>query len=209
MEILEVNGAKARLPLLDVGVASRPIDGLDTSGDRHLVTFFDGGALVALVDGLGHGPDAAYAAEKALAALSNHADGDIISLTKRCHDTLINTRGAVMSLASFNARDNSMSWLGVGNVEGLLLRADPEAAPKVQSVLLRGGTLGFRLPPLRANTLPVAHGDTLVFVSDGISGAFRDCVNTSDSPQVLADHILDDCGKHTDDALALVVRYLG
>ena len=32
------------------------------------------------------------------------------------------TRGVVLSIALFNAENNTMTWLGVGNVDGLLLR---------------------------------------------------------------------------------------
>ena len=61
-----------------------------------------------------------------------------------------------MSLASFNALDGAMTWLGVGNVTGLLLRADAGAERKRESLLLRGGVVGYRLPPLRPVAIPIA-----------------------------------------------------
>jgi len=114
-----------------------------------------------------------------------------------------------MSLASFNGRDNTMTWLGVGNVEAMLLRADAAASPRRENVLLRSGVVGCQLPALRAAIIPVMRGDVLVFATDGIGGHFAEEVILSDPPQRIAEHILARCAKGTDDALVLVARYLG
>ncbi len=100
-----------------------------------------------------------------------------------------------------------MTWLGVGNVEGFLLRAAPNS-PR-ESVLLRGGVIGYQLPPLRATVLSLARGDTLVLATDGIKSTFADNLNLADPPQQIADRILARCNKDIDDALVLVVHYLG
>ena len=38
---------------------------------------------------------------------------------------------------------------------------------------MRGGTVGYMLPPLNPRTLPVQPGDTLVLASDGIRHGFK------------------------------------
>jgi serine phosphatase RsbU (regulator of sigma subunit) len=119
------------------------------------------------------------------------------------------TRGVVMSLAFFNAQDSTLTWVGVGNVEGMLVRADAKAHPARESVLLRGGVLGYELPPLRASVIPVFRGDTLILSTDGIRHGFAEELTLRDSPQQIADRILAHSGKGTDDALVLVARYLG
>ena len=58
----------------------------------------------------------------AIATLAAYAHEPIISLIRRCHEALRGTRGVVMSIASLNTHDRTMVWLGVGNVEGVLLR---------------------------------------------------------------------------------------
>jgi serine/threonine protein phosphatase PrpC len=100
-----------------------------------------------------------------------------------------------------------MTWLGVGNVEGTLLHV-AEELPR-QSVLLRGGVVGYQLPPLRASVLPVARGDLLILASDGIRNGFADGPALTDSPQQIADRILGEYNRGTDDAIVLAVRYLG
>ena len=61
-----------------------------------------------------------------------------------------------------------MTWLGVGNVEGVLIRADTRATPAAESVLLRGGVVGYQLPALQASVVPVSRGDLLILATDGI-----------------------------------------
>jgi phosphoserine phosphatase RsbX len=93
------------LPFIDWAVAARPLAGQSVSGDRHAVAPFPAGALVGVIDGLGHGEEAAVAAAIAVATLTAHAHEPVISLLKRCHEQLKGTRGVVMSVASFAARD--------------------------------------------------------------------------------------------------------
>jgi len=57
--------------------------------------------------------------------------------------------------------------------------------------------------------LPVSPGDTLILATDGVRGGYLDLVAVSDPPQQLADQLLAEYGRGTDDALVLVARYLG
>jgi serine/threonine protein phosphatase PrpC len=199
-------------PLIEWGAAAAALPGQAVSGDRFVVAPFPDGALVAVADGLGHGADAAAAADIAVNILQAHAAEAVISLVRRCHDALARTRGVVLTLASFNAADDSMTWLGVGNAEGVLLRgptASGRPASPRETALLRAGVVGYQLPPLRASVLPVAPGDTLILTSDGIHSGFAVAVTPTDSPQQIADRILGQYNRQTDDAIVLVVRYLG
>jgi negative regulator of sigma-B (phosphoserine phosphatase) len=198
-----------RSALIDWAVATLALPGEAQSGDLHLVTSLATGVLVAVVDGLGHGIEAATAARAAVAALERHAREAPLSLLERCHRALHGTRGAVMSLAFLGER--SMTWVGVGNVEGLLLRADGTGRPAHahSSLATRGGIVGSELPRLQTQTLPLAHGDLLIFATDGIKEGFAHGLPTDATPQQLADHILARHGKGTDDALVLVARYHG
>lgn len=196
--------------LLDCGVASRPLPGESESGDRHVVKRFRNGALVAAVDGLGHGPEAASAARLAVETLERHAAESVIPLVQRCHARLAGTRGVVLSLGKFNWHDHTLAWLGVGNVEGWLLRPGaPSGPPEREALVLRGGVVGHQLPPLRAVVVPVASGDMLIFATDGIRSGFVQGLMLSDPLTRVANRILALYAKDTDDALVLVARYLG
>jgi phosphoserine phosphatase RsbX len=196
--------------LIEWAVAELVLPGQTESGDRYLVTPTPDGALVAVVDGLGHGAEAAEAAKAAVRSLERHAHEPIIPLIRNCHRSLAGTRGVVMSVAAFDARAETVTWVGVGNVEGVLLRAQATTPLGRESLLLRGGVVGVHLPALAAAIFPVTRGDELIFATDGIRGDFVVRPLTGgDGPQQLADGILATWGTRTDDALVLVARYLG
>src|SRR5438552_15393017 len=111
------------------GVASIPLKGNTRSGDTHLVKCLPNGTLVAVVDGLGHGEDAADAAAETIAAIEEDPTDSVIGILRRCNDRLQGKRGSVMTIAYFDAREKTLTGTGVGNVEGLLLRADPNISP--------------------------------------------------------------------------------
>lgn len=196
-------------PLLDWGAATLAVPGESESGDRYAVRNFPEGVLVAVVDGLGHGEEAVAAAEIAVREIKNSGLWSVIPLIKHCHARLRDTRGVVMSAAFFNALEETMTWLSVGNVEGVLLRVRPGDGPGRESLVLRGGVVGSQLPPLYAAILSLVPGDTLVLATDGVHGGFYDGINLRESPQRNADRILAQCSRGTDDALVFVARYKG
>lgn len=195
--------------VLQWGIASRSYEDNSESGDLSLVVPFQGGALVAVIDGLGHGAEAAASARHAAEILQEHASEPPVSLMQRCHEKLRPMRGAVMSLASFNASANMLTWLGVGNVESCLIRTNPGAVSKNEFLRLHGGTVGDRLPSLQAEKLPIYQGDILIFTTDGIkNGNFSRVIGFRKKPARIAEYILDQWGREDDDALVLVARCL-
>jgi hypothetical protein len=195
--------------LLEWGMASEPLAGQPESGDLGLVLPFPGGILIGALDGLGHGDEAAAAARAAAEVLETEREAPVVHLLQRCHEALVKTRGVVMSLASFSARERTLTWIGIGNVEGLLLRPNATAHPRRESLFLRGGVVGFNLPPLAASAIRVARGDTLVFATDGIRSDFANHLPPLEPPQQAADLILAQHAKKTDDALVLVAVFGG
>src|SRR5258706_7005854 len=98
--------------------ASRPIAPGQVSGDLCLVRESAHGVLVAVVDGWGHGPDAASAAQRAVALLGGGGLDRPIEVVRRCDEGLRGSRGVVLSLAWFDSAMDTMTWIGVGNVAG-------------------------------------------------------------------------------------------
>jgi serine phosphatase RsbU (regulator of sigma subunit) len=198
--------ANAPASLFDHAVASRAHGGAEISGDHHAVRQLDRGVLVAVVDGLGHGADAAFAARLAIKTITADPNPEITGLVQRCHAVLNRSRGVVMSIALLDDQQRTMTWLGVGNVEGVLIR--PGAA-KRESILMRGGIVGHRLPPLRTATLPLSAGDLLVLATDGIREGFAESLRAEAPLQEIADRVLDCWGRAEDDALVLAGRWHG
>jgi phosphoserine phosphatase RsbX len=203
-----VTDAPAAPQVLDWAHAGAALEG-DRSGDVHVVAPFPHGAVAAVIDGLGHGHEAWEAADEAARVIARHAADPVNLLVERCHEALRRTRGAVMTVASFDVRAGAMTWVAVGNVEGVLLRDARRGAAGREVVTARGGIVGYQLPPLRSATLPVLPGDTLVLATDGIRSGFVADLDRSAGPRALAESILARHGRGSDDALVLVARYLG
>jgi hypothetical protein len=178
------------------------------SGDSHVARQLPEGVLAAVIDGIGHGGEAADAARIAGDTLTSSPHEDAVSLVWRCHEALKQTRGVVMTLLFFSP-SGAMTWVGVGNIEGVIVRGDSHGRVRSNHVVLRGGVIGHRLPPLRAESLMLLPHDTVVVATDGIRAEFSDDLIPGGEPQVIAEQILMRHRKGTDDALVLVVRCLG
>jgi phosphoserine phosphatase RsbX len=183
------------------------LDGEPESGDVDVVAGYPDGTLVALIDGLGHGVEAAEASREAARVLRRFAGEPVTVLVERCHEALRGSRGVAMSVAAFDALSSSLSWVGVGNVEAVLVRGG--AGRGKESVTPRGGVVGYQLPPLRAAAVSVAPGDTLVMATDGIRSAFLAELRAPATPAQLARAVFSRHARGTDDALVLVARYVG
>ncbi len=191
------------------GIAGRCRRGENTSGDLGVVALHRDGALVAAIDGVGHGSEAALAAGRAGEVVRETGSQDLVLITKRCHDALRGTRGAAISLAFISARRSTMTWLGVGSVEGRVLSGDPSALRLKDSLALRNGVPGHELPGLRTATVDIRPGDLLVLATDGIDTGFGESLDVSGSTEAISERVVAGHGRPTDDALVVAVRFLG
>jgi negative regulator of sigma-B (phosphoserine phosphatase) len=148
------------------------LPGQTESGDLYFIKEFPDKALIGVVDGLGHGQEAAVAAKIAIETLELNSELSFISLVKLCHKKLLFTRGAVMALASINYDDETLTWLSIGNVEGMLLHADLQAKPAYENIFKCPGVVGYNLPNLYAKVEPISKGDLLILSTDGIKNDY-------------------------------------
>jgi negative regulator of sigma-B (phosphoserine phosphatase) len=194
---------------LERGVAGTAIAGEQRSGDLAVFAGYAGGALVAVLDGLGHGDAAADASAIARDVIHGHRSLPAGELLQRCHQALRKTRGVVMTLAWFDLEGHQLAWAGVGNVEARLVRGAAVYGDRHDSALVLGGVVGYKLPPVRPATMELRPGDAVAFATDGIAADYSVSLAPGLPAQKLAERILERHGKGTDDALAVVVRYVG
>jgi negative regulator of sigma-B (phosphoserine phosphatase) len=164
---------------------------------------------VAAIDGVGHGSEAAQAARRAGDVLRESPGHDLVLLTKRCHDALRGTRGAAISLAFISAETSTMTWLGVGSVEGRVLSGAPSVLRPKGSLALGNGVPGHELPGLTTATLDIRPGDLLVLATDGIDAGFGESLDVSGSTEAISNRVVAGSWRPTDDALVVTVRFLG
>jgi negative regulator of sigma-B (phosphoserine phosphatase) len=183
--------------------AGRPKEGQIVSGDAYTVIEQEAGLLVALVDGLGGGEEAAVAARKAIETVETHADKRLKEITEICHRQMHGTRGGVMGLLRIDSASRQISYVGVGNI-GIYVLSARSIKP-----ISKNGILGHnQLPSLLEQTSQYDEGDTFIMYSDGISTRFLNDVQQirrSRDPEELATSIMTGYGKPIDDVTVVVL----
>lgn len=192
---------------IDTAFATLPLPGEKESGDLCLIKRVGVGTLVAVVDGLGHGEEAANAAHAAVGALERYAREPLSDLVRRCHEALLGLRGVVLGLAYLDPQGATLTWLGVGNIGGILLRADSGSRPARVTLVPSAGFIGGDPPHPTTRSVPLALGDTVLLFSDGIKEGFADSVVVTNTPKEIVDSAISRHTKGNDDALILVARY--
>ena len=190
---------------------ARPRPGESVCGDRMIAVDVDGtAALIGVLDGLGHGAEAAEAASCGVDVLRAARAEPLDVLVQRCHRALSGTRGVAMTLARIDFRTDTLSWAGIGNVAADLVAKHPAGVEVRSSARLAGGIVGYRIPEaLTPQQVPIRPGDLLVITSDGIVEDHLDDIDFAASSLAIADQILRRHAKDSDDALVLAARHRG
>jgi serine/threonine-protein kinase RsbT len=122
-------------------------------GARSLVCRFRGGLLGATI---AFRPDPA-APDEVAGLLEAHAAESPIALAERCRAAF---PGVGLALASLSAFDAGLTWLALGDADGLLVGGGPGRPRRWSPPRPAGGPA-----PLRAATVTMAARDTLVLVA--------------------------------------------
>jgi negative regulator of sigma-B (phosphoserine phosphatase) len=184
----------------------RPCLGERLSGDAVVFRPIEQGLLVAMVDVLGHGPEAHELTHVIDAYLGRYATFDVSGLMTRLHQHLRGTRGAAAGLCAIDAAKGLIEYVGIGNTA---LRRFGKGETRLVS---QDGVLGQNIRTPRTQSIQLDPGDVIVLYTDGVSDRFT----TDDYPGVLrhapkevASNIVERFGKDHDDAACIAVRYSG
>jgi phosphoserine phosphatase RsbX len=196
---------------IEWAAAARPRPGEQVCGDDAIAIDVRGtAALVGVLDGLGHGAAAATAAQCAVAVLDQARAEPLDVLVQLCHRALADTRGAAMTLARIDLHTDTLSWIGIGNVTASLVAKSASGVKVRSSALLNGGIVGYRIPEtLLSQSISMHPGDLLILASDGVDENYLDHIDFAASAAMIAEQILRQHGKDTDDALVLAARHRG
>ncbi len=171
-------------------------------GDGYLVTPTEEGLLIAVVDGLGHGEQAAIAAQAFIEAVRENPDLGLPELMRECHQRLSGTRGAAGALVRIDRRTRRIAFVGVGNIHFHALSdgpMHPVSAP---------GIVGHRIRKIIPFEYDLPRRTLIVLASDGVSSRLELEEYGHLGPQEVADIIVSEHGKAHDDATVVTVRYL-
>ncbi len=186
------------------GTWGRPCGGELVSGDTAVVVQLGSEVACAVVDVLGHGPDAHELAKHIEGFLEKKISTDPIATLYLLHSELRGTRGAVAGVAVFDPVTGKVRFGGCGNVVARRMGS--------QEVRLNSaeGTLGQSIRTPSEQTVILQKRDVLLMHTDGVKSRF----GMNDYPNIYYEHastiaktVVDKFSRSYDDATCLALRY--
>lgn len=186
------------------GVVCLPMGTERACGDAWLIDRTPGRTLVMIADGLGHGHDAARAADIAVHTAQEHAQHSPARIIDAAHAAMRATRGAALAVAEIMPSEQRLTFAGIGNVAATIVAHDG-----TKSLASLNGIVGHEVRTVREFTYPWADRACLIMHSDGIKsrwqlGAYPGLV--VHHPALVAGALFRDFTRDRDDATILAVR---
>jgi anti-sigma regulatory factor (Ser/Thr protein kinase) len=188
------------------GVASRPAPHETVSGDSWSIAKCDGQLAISMVDGLGHGPEAAAAAAQAISAFESDPFRTLPAICELSHTRMRGTRGGALAVAHLDVRAATLKYVGVGNIAGHLRAVPGETG---RGLFSHNGTVGVQIRKIQEFIYECPDEGLLVMHSDGLQTrwsleaypglAFR-------HPAAIAAVLYRDFTRGKDDVTVAVVR---
>lgn len=187
-----------------VGGVNVPLTGEEICGDAWVVRCHDRGVDMMMVDGLGHGPQAAKASEAAAMAFLARGGRSPSHHLADADGALQATRGAAMGVAVIDPHGGQVTFAGVGNTAAMVVKGEA-----VQHLVSFGGIVGRRNIPLREFTALWSADAMFIAHSDGINtrwslAAYPGLADRH--PSLIAGVLYRDFARGRDDASVLVIK---
>lgn len=166
----------------------------------------DGITSLCVVDGLGHGEAAEVVANLAVDYVARHLSQSLSEIFAGCDAHLRSTRGVVMGVAMIDEGSGRLAYAGVGNTRALVCG---------RRVVMFGATPGIVGGGYRSLTNDAAMlrpSDLVILTTDGVKegfGMWRYDSTLRADVYGLAERIMRDWGRESDDAAVLVFRHTG
>ncbi|MES2938670.1 MAG: SpoIIE family protein phosphatase [Pseudomonadota bacterium] len=186
------------------GAISLPFPGEQACGDGWALVQDAHRAALMVADGLGHGPEAAKAAQEALRLFAEEPWLPLRTQLERAHAALRSTRGAAVTLVHADTREGLLHSAGAGNVLARVVSGTTD-----RTLLSQHGTVGLQMRTPEETTLPWPPHALLVVHSDGIESRWRPELLhpvLGRDPVLAAALLMRDHCRGRDDATVVVLR---
>jgi negative regulator of sigma-B (phosphoserine phosphatase) len=174
------------------------------SGDAVVMRPIENGLFAAIIDVLGHGPDAHALTHVIEDFLDRHATADVASLMTRLHQRLKGSRGAAVGLCAIDSARGAAEYVGIGNTS---MRRFGESETRLVSY---DGVLGQNMRTPLLQSLELESGDLIMLYTDGVSDRFTTAEYPGvrrHAPMEVARIVIDRFGKDHDDSACIAIRY--
>ncbi len=186
-----------------LAIVKRPLEE-PHCGDQARCWECDGKFVLCMIDGLGHGKKAEQAALAALDFLERHYDSPLLEIFATCDKALRHTRGVAMGIAVADPATGTLTYAGIGNTRVMVV------GQETRRLMSNYGIIGAGYRTLKTVTVPLAPDDLVIMSTDGIDELIDLSVYDDDTlcgdVVGLAEKIIEDWRRGTDDAAVLVFR---
>lgn len=189
---------------LEYAQVNRPHYYEHVSGDAAIIREKDHLLLAAIVDVLGHGPEAHEVAVETEKFLMAHWNDSVVDLMDQLHKHLVGSRGAGAGLCVVDRRSGLLRYTGIGNT---VIRRFGSSELRLLS---RSGIIGGSRRTPKEEQMTLTPGDVVLLYTDGVKDRFQ----LHDYPQLLhhtaesiARTVIQRFGKDHDDATCIALRY--
>lgn len=173
------------------------------SGDAWAIRHADACTDLLVVDGLGHGPLAGYAAQAAVDAFQASGSPPFGAFLQEAHEALRTTRGAAVFVV--RSEQGRLQYCGAGNVMGRSFNGVAD-----RSLIGQHGTAGVQIAkPRPVDLQPLPHA-VVVLHTDGISARWKSADYAGllgRDPGLMAACILWHHTRGRDDATVVVLKH--
>ena len=186
------------------GAVVVPLRGEAVSGDAIRVRADPDGWTIFAADGLGHGPQAALAAEEAVRLFLMADREPLPVILKGVHEGLRHTRGAAVAVCRYRADEDSLRFAGVGNISARIV-----TGADTRRLVSHDGTAGVAARRIQEFTYALPRGGVLVMHSDGLTTSWSSAPFPSlfaAHPSLAAGVLYRHCARGRDDASVVVAR---
>jgi serine phosphatase RsbU (regulator of sigma subunit) len=178
-----------------------PCRGETACGDQYTIIEDGPILLVAVADGLGHGPKAEEASRGFCEYVQEHPQDGMERLFKGATKAISRTRGVAAAVVRIDLDDASMTFAGVGNIELQSVSKKP-----IRPVCTPG-IVGRPLRKVVQFDYELSPGDLVAIYSDGISSRFALADYKFLQPEEAAAKIHEANAKAHDDQTLIVMRF--
>ncbi|MBN1694421.1 SpoIIE family protein phosphatase [candidate division WOR-3 bacterium] len=187
--------------IIQTSVYSRPKPGFKSNGDAYFIKRYEDYAVVAVVDGIGHGDKASEASSIALKVIEDQFKDELEQVVLTIHRRLHGSRGCVIGIVRMS-KEGKIEYLGVGNIRTQIYT--PEMYKRLVSF---DGLLGSNIRTLRTDHLTLSRPCLIVLHSDGVTSFnFEDKRIVYRPVMEVAKESFEKYKKSSDDATLLIAR---
>jgi hypothetical protein len=191
------------------GATCVAMPGEEVSGDAWAVRIGDGATTLLVVDGLGHGADAARVATEAVRLFDKYWRIGPAETLKSLHAGLRSTRGGAVAIARIEPDARRVIYSGVGNISGAIATADGQ----IKRMMSHNGILGHNARRIQEIAYPLERPQdaAVIMHSDGVSSSWSAASYPgflTQRPALLSALLYRDFARGRDDATVLVAKGL-